>query len=55
MDYLNVPKSIATVVSSRHASLHELDTVYGLQDLWELLEIITVDSHNANVANTPKD
>ena len=55
MDYLNVPRSIATVVSSRHATLHELDTVYSVQDLWELLEIITVDSYNTNLVNTPKD
>jgi hypothetical protein len=46
-----VPRTIATVVSSRHASLHELDTVYGLEDLWQLLEVITVDAHNANLTH----
>lgn len=45
-----MPRTIATVVSSRHATLHELDTVYGMEDLWGLLEIITVDVHNANLA-----
>jgi hypothetical protein len=26
--------------------MHELDTVYGLEDLYDLLEILTVDTHN---------
>lgn len=28
------------------ATLHELQTVYGLEDLYDLLEIISVDIHN---------
>lgn len=44
-----MPRTIATVVSSRHATLHELDTVYSVEDLWCLLEVITVDAHNANL------
>ncbi|WP_329958764.1 hypothetical protein [Pluralibacter gergoviae] len=32
------------------ASLHELDTVYSVQDVWWLLEIMTVDNHNKSVA-----
>ena len=55
MDFVNVPKTIATVVCSGKASLHELDTVYGLEDLWDLLEIISVESHNQRILNTPKD
>jgi len=43
------------VVSSRLATLHELDTVYGIEDLWSLLEVITVDNHNTRLANAPKD
>jgi hypothetical protein len=50
-----VPRTIATVISSRHATLHELDTVYGLEDLWSLLEITTIDAHNAAVVNAPQD
>jgi len=50
-----VPRTIATVVSSRHATLHELDTVYGLEDLWLMLEIITVDSHNTAVSRSAQD
>lgn len=30
------------------ATLHELDTVYGVQDVWEMLEIRRIDRHNAD-------
>lgn len=52
MKYVNLPPTIATVISSRIATLHELDTVYGLEDLWRLLEVLTVDSHNNSVINS---
>jgi hypothetical protein len=29
------------------ATLHELDTVYDSEDLWDMLEILAVDDHNA--------
>jgi hypothetical protein len=45
-----VSRSIAVVVSRRLATLHELQTIYGLADLHDLLEIILVDSHNERVA-----
>lgn len=51
VDYVSLPKTIATVISGKKATLHELQTVYGLQDLWDMLEIIMVDSHNARVLN----
>lgn len=47
LSYLNVPRSIATVVSSRLATLAELDSVLGVQDLYDLIEIIAVDAHNS--------
>jgi len=43
-----VPHSIAAAVQSGLATLHELDTVYGLEDLWDLLEINAVRVHNHN-------
>lgn len=46
---MNLPRTIATVVSNRYASLVELDTVLGLVDLYDLLEIINVDQHNRRV------
>ncbi|KHS42987.1 transglycosylase [Hafnia paralvei] len=50
-DYVNVPKTIATVLSSGRASLTELSTTLGVEDLWWLLEIITVDNYNKMVIN----
>lgn len=33
------------------ATLHELQTIYGVQDAYDMLEIINVDDHNAKLAN----
>ncbi|HEY1441404.1 MAG TPA: hypothetical protein VGF65_11310 [Mycobacterium sp.] len=30
----------------RLATLHELDTVYGVRDLYMMLEVVQVDRHN---------
>jgi len=38
------------VVSSRLASLAELDTVLGYEDLYDLLEIVMVDAYNQRPA-----
>lgn len=54
-DYVNVPKTIATVVSSKLATLYELDSVYGVEDMWRLLEIITVDNYNKMVINKAQE
>jgi len=54
-DYVNVPKTIATVVSSKLATLFELDSVYGVEDMWRLLEIITVDNYNRMVVNKSQE
>ena len=34
------------------ATLHELDTVYGLEDAWNLKEIYEVDQHNKYIARS---
>jgi len=39
------------VIASRLATLHELDTVYGVEDVYVLLEVATVDAHNRIIAN----
>lgn len=44
-----MPHTIASVVSARLTTLHELQTVYGLRDLWDLIEINAVDAHNQSV------
>lgn len=48
---MNLPPKVGTVVSSGKATLIELQTVYGLEDLYKLLEISGVDAHNQRVIN----
>ena len=36
--------------SSRLATLHELDTVYGVEDMYDLIEVIAVDALNREAA-----
>lgn len=38
--------SIGILISQKMATLHELDTVYGVQDVYDMLEILTVDNYN---------
>jgi hypothetical protein len=52
---VNVPRVIGAVISSRLATKVELDTVLGSEDVYDLLEIVSVDAHNKNVASTPED
>lgn len=37
------------MISAKKATLHELQTVYGLQDLYTMIEIIQIDAHNARI------
>lgn len=41
-----MPAIIGTIVSSGKATLHELQTVYGVRDAYDLLEVINVDLVN---------
>lgn len=50
-EYRNLPGSIGAVISARLATLVELDTVLGAEDLYLLLEVLAVDNHNTRVAN----
>ena len=52
---MNVPVSIGVVVSSRLATLVELSTVLGGEDLYDLLEVLSVDAHNERVMSEVKD
>jgi len=45
----NVPQTIAAVISGKQATLIEMQTIYGIEDMWNLLEIITVKNHNEKV------
>ena len=51
----NVPFSIEAVVTAKYATLHELQTVYGLEDLYDLLELVAVDKHNDRVIKENAD
>lgn len=44
---MNVPRIIGALVSSRLATLHELQTVYGVRDAYDLLEVLNVDRYNS--------
>lgn len=43
---MNLTQTIGALVSSRICSLHELQTVYGLEDAFNLLEIVNTDAFN---------
>ena len=49
-EYLNVSSIIGTLLSKRMATLHELDTVYGTRDVYDMLEIISIDDYNHALA-----
>lgn len=34
------------VISSKLATLHELETIYGTEDLYNLIEVAAVDNYN---------
>jgi hypothetical protein len=42
--------TLGAVVSARIATLHELQTVYGIADLYLLAEVLKVDAFNERVA-----
>ena len=39
------------MISSGKATLHEMDTVYGAEDVYDILEVVLVDAHNQNLMN----
>lgn len=41
-----MPRLIGAVVSTRLATLVELDTVLGIEDCYDLLEVAAVDAYN---------
>ena len=45
---MNVPLTISAVIASpmRLATLHELQTVYGTEDLFNFLEVMSVQGFN---------
>ena len=48
---MNISAPIATLLSKRMSTLHELDTVYGVRDVYDMLEVVTIDDYNNALAN----
>ena len=41
---------IAAVISGKVATLHECETIYSVEDIYLMLEIMAVDAHNRRAA-----
>lgn len=54
IDYVNVSPLVGAVISSAKATLHECNTVYSIEDLYDILEIVNVDAHNKRVLSKKK-
>lgn len=54
---MNVPLTVSAVVTSplRLATLHELQTVYGTEDLFNFLEMMSVQNHNERLQAKSRD
>jgi hypothetical protein len=46
-----VPKYIGAIISNKLATMHELDSVLSTEDMFDLLEIIAIDSYNQRIVN----
>jgi hypothetical protein len=46
-DFINVTGLIGVLVATKMATLHELDSVYGVEDAYDLLEILQVERINS--------
>mgnify|MGYP001104607550 CR=1 FL=1 len=55
IDYPNMPRTLGIVISAGKATLHELETVYGIEDVYDMLEIIMVDAHNQRILNKKQE
>lgn len=51
----NVSDAIDLVTRSRYATFGELSTVLGTQDLYDLVEIVIVSSHNERAIQARRD
>jgi len=46
LNYPNLPQTIGSVVSAKLATLGELQTIYSLEDVYNLMEVLSTDSAN---------
>lgn len=51
IDYVNLPPMCGMVISAGKATLYELQSVYGVGDLFNLCEVIAIDSYNRREMN----
>lgn len=49
-----MPRTIAAVISSGKATLRELQSDYGLEDVYDLLEVVSIDAFNRQLAAKKK-
>ena len=49
MSYPNLSPQIGSVIGNKLATLYEIQTIYGSEDLFDLYEVILVKLHNENV------
>lgn len=42
------------IISSKLATKHELETIYGIEDAYDFLEILSINAHNQRIASRPK-
>lgn len=51
----NIPFNIYVLVSKKIATLYELQTVYGVEDLHDLLEVLAVETYNESLKDDAND
>jgi len=49
MEYANVSRTVGMILSHKAATLHEMQTVYSLEDVYDMIEVLMVDNHNQEV------
>lgn len=50
MDYKNVDPFIGCIIANGKATLHELKTIYSLEDAFDMWEIVVTSNFNAWLA-----
>jgi hypothetical protein len=50
LEYRNLPRMIGAVISANKATLNECETIYSVEDIYLMLEVISIDVHNRRAA-----
>jgi hypothetical protein len=50
-EYTNLPITICATISSRMATLRELEEFYSVEDVYNMIEIASIDIFNRNVVD----